>query len=869
MQVMNNDQFNQNEVLIGGAGKTKGFKVSDDPMLMSMLSTGFYANPHRAMIQEVMFNAWDAHRMGDCQDTPIDIYINEHGGFTVRDYGPGIHDEMMEDVYCTYAASTKRDEADMTGGFGLGSKAPWSYTESFTVTSHHDGVKTMYLMSRVSDEAEGKPGMTTLMSFKTDQTGLSVSVPLENGQQSMIATHKIVRDVLYLSGIQATIHYEDAEPTLIKSKSVAPAQYVMDTHENYQNEHNLYAVYGGVRYLIPQKDEYQEEFEFMNMISEISSLFIGFAPHSLSPLPNREGLNMSTNTKESIRVGLELCMERFQTVFEPVLHAYFRDRMDNYKAGNVEPHFALFHAVAHYEMKSSFMAEFQKKMLPLCPPNTDKTVWEIAIKILVRSPKSIVNVVSKRRWMAILLKHFVRVYPDSRDLAYKMMKEDPESMIGGSYRHTGFIEQIISSWTQPAQLTRLFEFESAMVQDFPEDGGFARPKLRLRYENDWLPMERNRNAPKGIAQRYMSRSTRKVGTKAVSPEVKHLDPTQIWFSKNGEPVQQFFMSNVVILAKTVNALRETDPHVQSQFSLDNRYTSYYTGNSKFGLLPAYVVHSRKGQYDRALEVLTNLGYIVIQANEPEVKVYDKAAVKKAIVSQFRRINTSTNNWQMNEIDPDDKDYDVLSQGTPLTDPKYFLYVKQSDLEDGYYHRRSSYKPSKTLVALMLAIEPDIAMVNNITQAEKLQKDGVKPFSDLVIKWSNDMGKKVYRLRNIVRVIKVLNESNISNVLIGNAQIQSAMGIVRIKEDDAAFWNEMDIINVIKSEYYSPLLDTTKQMIKLIDQVWVDDPQKEKVKKAIKATDLLSKNKLDYHWRVLNPSKQDEFASNIARFIRTM
>jgi hypothetical protein len=132
-----------------------------------------------------------------------------------------------------------------------------------------------------------------------------------------------------------------------------------------------------------------------------------------------------------------------------------------------------------------------------------------------------------------------------------------------------------------------------------------------------------------------------------------------------------------------------------------------------------------------------------------------------------------------------------------------------------------------------------------------------------------MGKKVYRLRNIVRVIKVLNESNISNVLIGNAQIQSAMGIARIKEDDAAFWKEMDIINVIKSEYYYPLLDTTKQMIKLIDQIWVDDPQKKKVEKAIKATDLLSETKLDHHWRGLDKTGQEDFASKLARFIRTL
>jgi len=866
MRVMNNDQFSQNEVFIGGAGKTKGFKVSDDPMLMSMLSTGFYANPHRAMIQEVMFNAWDAHRMGKCQDKPIDIFVDEHSGFTVRDYGPGIADHMMEDVYCTYAASTKRDDADMTGGFGLGSKAPWSYTESFTVTSHHDGVKTMYLMSRVSDEADGKPGMTPLMSFQTDESGLSVSVPLEEG--SLHNTKNIIYDVLYLSGIKAQLHFKDCEPTLVESMDVKPKQYVMDTREgNFTKK--LYAVYGGVRYLIPQKDEYKEEFQFMNMISEISSIYIGFAPHTLSPLPNREGLNMSTNTKENIRVGLELCMERFQEVFDPIIHAYFRDRMDNYKAGEVQPQFALYHAIAHNSMSTSLMQKFYDKMKPLLPPNTDKTVWEIALRLMTKSINSIVKVIGEKRWMSILVQHFIRVYPDAKHLGFKMMKEDPEKMIGNEFRHTSYLNDLIASWTMPQQLSRLYEFENQLLKDFPEDAGFVRPKIRLQSDSDWPTMERHRNAPKGIGHRYAHRSTRNIGSKVIAPVVNFIDPNSIWDSKEAKPQEQLLMGDTVILAKTVNALRETDICQNAHFSNDFRYIFDYYRRGNFGIIPAYVVHSRKGWYDKALEILTNLGFKVIEANEPEVKVYNKGVVKKAIVSQFRRINTSTNNWQMNEIDPDDKDYDVLSQGTPLTDPKYFLYVKQSYLEDDYYRRYSSNKPCKTLVKLMLAIEPDIAMVNNITQAEKLQKDGVKPFSDLVIKWSNDMGKKVYRLRNIVRVIKVLNESNISNVLIGNAQIQSAMGIARIKEDDAAFWNEMDIINVIKSEYYYPLLDTTKQMIKLIDQIWVDDPQKKKVEKAIKATDLLSETKLDHHWRGLDKTGQEDFASKLARFIRTL
>lgn len=868
MQVMNNDQFNQNEVLIGGAGKTRGFKVSDDPMLMSMLSTGFYANPHRAMIQETMFNAWDAHRMGKCQDKPIDIYISAHNGFTVRDYGPGIPDDMMEDVYCTYAASTKRDQADMTGGFGLGSKSPWSYTESFTVTSHNNGVKTMYLMSRVSDEAEGKPGMTTLMSFATEETGLTVSVPMQDND--LHNTRRVVKDVLYLSGIKARIHFEDEEPQLIESMEVAPAQYEMDTRQEHSFTRNIYAVYGGVRYLIPQKDEYAEEFKFMNTISQTASLYIGFAPRTLSPLPNREGLNMSSNTKENIRASLELCMERFQTVFDPVIHAYFRDRMDNYKAGGVQPHFAMFHALAHCQMGSTFMVKFEEKMLPLCPPNTDKTVWLIALRLLTKSIKSIVLIIGKERWMSILLAHFIRVYPDAKNLAFNVRKKSAEELIGSGHRHTGFIEDTLAAWTQPEQLTKLFQFENKLLEEFPENDGFMRPKIRLQVNNDWPVFERNRNAPKGLSHRFVMRSSRKIGSKQAEAPIKYLCPDRLWYGKNGEEVEQFLLSNTVVLAKTVNALRDTDVPWIKYLSTDNRHSSDYFGSRTFGKLPAYVVHSRKGWYDKALEILTNLGFHVIEANEPEKRSYHDNGKPRQIVKQYCRINTSRNGWKASEIDPDSEDYDRQEDGVPLTDPTHYLYIKQSDLEsEEYYHQDNPNKPTKTLMHYFLKMHPDVAMVNNQTQADKLEKDGAKKFEELVIAWHKSMGKKVYRLRNIVRVIQVMDKANIPESMIKDPQIQSAMGIAVVKEDDSSFWEEMNIIKTIKSEVFYPLQKTAKEVEVMLDNLWRDDPQKEKIKEAIKATDLFIESKLDYQWRALDKAGQDVFASKIARFIRTL
>ena len=230
MEVMNSAELTQTDILVGQKSTTRSFGVSDDPMLMSMLSTGFYQNPLRTMIQEVMFNAWDAHRMGNCQHRPIDIYINDTTGLIIRDYGPGIepgeNDDNMHDIYCIYGGSTKRGQKNQTGGFGLGSKSPFAYTESFTVTSHFGGMKNMYLISRVSDSNGGKPGMTSLVRVPTTETGLMVTVPLKAGH--MDRAYEYVKDILFLSGIKAMIHNADEPDEFVDSLTLPAGSYMVD-----------------------------------------------------------------------------------------------------------------------------------------------------------------------------------------------------------------------------------------------------------------------------------------------------------------------------------------------------------------------------------------------------------------------------------------------------------------------------------------------------------------------------------------------------------------------------------------------------------------------------------------------------------------
>ena len=89
MQVMQGAEFKQEQVVIGQQTKTKGFSVSDDPMLMSILSTGLYQNPLKSMIQEAVFNAWDAHKASNRTDKPIEIIFTDDNQLIISDSGYG------------------------------------------------------------------------------------------------------------------------------------------------------------------------------------------------------------------------------------------------------------------------------------------------------------------------------------------------------------------------------------------------------------------------------------------------------------------------------------------------------------------------------------------------------------------------------------------------------------------------------------------------------------------------------------------------------------------------------------------------------------------------------------------------------------
>jgi hypothetical protein len=164
--------------VIGGS-KAINFGISDDAELMNVLSKALYTDQQLAVIRETMCNAWDAHIEAGISDTAFWVTL-DNKELIVRDFGPGIPLDMIGPVYGTYGGSTKKMNGNVTGGFGLGCKSPFAYTEHFEVTSWNQGTMTVYNMSKSSAEVQGKPGIIPIVSVPTTETGLQVRIKLKS-----------------------------------------------------------------------------------------------------------------------------------------------------------------------------------------------------------------------------------------------------------------------------------------------------------------------------------------------------------------------------------------------------------------------------------------------------------------------------------------------------------------------------------------------------------------------------------------------------------------------------------------------------------------------------------------------------------------
>ena len=167
-----------NPVETSGDVTSRSFKILASRKAFEILSSGLYSHKIRAIVRELGTNAADAHvAAGNPAPFHVTLPGRYHAFFEVKDFGTGLSEADVLNLYTTYFDSNKTTSNDLTGCLGLGSKSPFSYTDSFTVESRYEGTKTTYTAYL---DTNGIPAVSKVHAEATDEpNGLTVRIPVE------------------------------------------------------------------------------------------------------------------------------------------------------------------------------------------------------------------------------------------------------------------------------------------------------------------------------------------------------------------------------------------------------------------------------------------------------------------------------------------------------------------------------------------------------------------------------------------------------------------------------------------------------------------------------------------------------------------
>lgn len=272
-----------------GVMKTARATVKASAKVFDMFATQTYSDVYGAIVRELTANAIDAHTAAGKNETPVKIWLPDDIDpyFRVTDQGIGMSEEFMLGQFMAYTdGSTKDQSNDQIGGFGIGSKSPFAYTDQFVVASTFEGVRSTY---SVFKDVDGIPSIAMLDQCSTDDAnGVEVSFPVEQ-----------VDFYKFYAAADRVIPYFTPLPNVVNRSIEAVAYNQQGSGWGITNgERTLSVVMGGVRYKV---DSYEVGDHLLKECGVDLYLPIG----AVSITPSRESLLYNDATKATIVAALD------------------------------------------------------------------------------------------------------------------------------------------------------------------------------------------------------------------------------------------------------------------------------------------------------------------------------------------------------------------------------------------------------------------------------------------------------------------------------------------------------------------------------------------------------------------------------------
>jgi len=216
--------------------------VKNQKKLFRVLSEHMYRRPIPSIVREITSNSFDSHIEANVDDPVIIVLKEDEGGDYIlfKDVGIGMSPERIQ-IYSELLSSTKELTNDQHGTWGLGSKSPFAYTNSFFLTTVYNKIKYEFSISKSID------GFTVdkLIEDSTEErNGTEIKIYIKNSVDVNLFIQACKSELTYFDNVYFDSYYEfNNEYSILEYNTF---KYRPD----YQYDKKLHIILGKVSYPI-------------------------------------------------------------------------------------------------------------------------------------------------------------------------------------------------------------------------------------------------------------------------------------------------------------------------------------------------------------------------------------------------------------------------------------------------------------------------------------------------------------------------------------------------------------------------------------------------------------------------------------------
>lgn len=328
-----------------------GIRSQDMAFVTGILTDKLYSNKILAVIREYICNAIDANNDNNSKKNVLITPPSQFEPvFKVRDFGIGLSYDDVKNIYVYLGLSTKRNSNEMIGAFGIGCKAGFAYTDSFNITSWHNGLCNTYTAQK---NKSGGLDLFPIGSYASNEpSGIEISIAINSDDISAF-NQELKTFCKYLSPVPV---FSDS------SFVVEPIKKIIETENFFIEDSNRYGsnvkvIMGNVIYPV---DTYQLSEKFRSMYNVIIKCDLG----EVSISPDREKLEYTKETKEALESKANLILQEVKHGLQEKIDncEYIHEASDLLK--NIRASFSLSHnfSITDFTFKGKEIPKISSKI---------------------------------------------------------------------------------------------------------------------------------------------------------------------------------------------------------------------------------------------------------------------------------------------------------------------------------------------------------------------------------------------------------------------------------------------------------------------------------------------------------------------------